>query len=127
VLNRLLEDEEPVLGEHWQDRGDRVVKQVEAGDEGPRIAEPCGQRVGEVARDDVGAAAFDDREVWRQEPLDVGPRDSASRRTAGQIQNRSGSACTERNGTTAARLTISAKPLARSMLLAACRECRIGW
>ena len=112
MLDRLLEDEEPVLGEPWQDRGDRGFDQVEAGDEGPRIAEPRRKRFGEVAWDDVGAAAFDDREVWRQEPLDVGPRDSASRRTANQLQNRSGSASTERNGTTAARLTISAKPLA---------------
>jgi len=36
----LPQDEEPVLGEHWQDCGDRVVEQVEAGDEGPPIAEP---------------------------------------------------------------------------------------
>ena len=44
-------------------------------DEGPRIADPDGQGVGGVARDDVVAAAFDDREVWRQEPLDAGPRE----------------------------------------------------
>ena len=63
------------MGEHWQEGGDRVVEEVEAGDEGPRIAEPRGQRVGGVARDDVVAAAFDDREIGRQEPLDVGPRE----------------------------------------------------
>ena len=45
------------------------------GDEGPRIAEPRRQRVGGVAWHDVGAAAFDYRDVWRQEPLDVGPRE----------------------------------------------------
>jgi hypothetical protein len=35
VTSPLPQHEEPVLGEHWQDRGDRVVEQVEAGDEGP--------------------------------------------------------------------------------------------
>ena len=47
-------------------------------DEGPRIADPDGQGVGGVARDDVVAAAFDDREVWRQEPFDAGPREEAA-------------------------------------------------
>lgn len=31
----LLQHEEPVLGEHGQDRRERVVEQVEPGDEGP--------------------------------------------------------------------------------------------
>ena len=33
VSSSLPQDEEPVLGVHWQDRGDRVVEQVEPGDE----------------------------------------------------------------------------------------------
>jgi hypothetical protein len=67
----LPQHEEPVLGEHGQDRRERVVEEVEPGDKGPRIAEPRRQRVGGVARDDVVAAAFDDRETWRQEPSQI--------------------------------------------------------
>jgi len=71
----LAQHEEPVLGEYGQERRQGVVEQIEPGDEGRRIAEPCRERVGGVPRDDVVAAAFDDREVGRQELLDVGSRE----------------------------------------------------
>ena len=66
----------------WANTGRSAVSMssstLKPGDEGPRIAEPCRQRVGGVARDDVGAAAFHDREARRQEPLDAGPREEAA-------------------------------------------------
>ena len=71
----LPQHEEPVLGAHPRERRDRVVEEVESGDECPRIAEPCRAGVGWVAWDDVAAAAFDDRDVGRQEPLDGEPRE----------------------------------------------------
>jgi len=74
----LPQHEEPVLGEHRRDRREPVVEDIEPGDEDLRIAEPCREGVGGVARDDVVAAAFDDREAWRQEPLDAGPREEAA-------------------------------------------------
>jgi hypothetical protein len=72
VCSPIAQHEEPVLGEHGQERRQGVVEEVEPGDEGRRIAEPCRERIGGVARDDVVASAFDDREAWRQELLDVG-------------------------------------------------------
>ena len=69
------QDEEPVLGEGGQERRQAIAEQIEPGDNRGRVAEPGGERGCGVPRNDVGAAAFDDREVGRQEPLDVGPRE----------------------------------------------------
>jgi len=69
------QDEEPVLGEGGQARRQAIAEQIEPGDNRGRVAEPCGERVGGVPRNDVVAAACDHREVGRQEPLDVGPRE----------------------------------------------------
>ena len=69
----LPQHEEPVFGEDGQERRQAIVEQVEPGEERWRVAEPCGERARGVPRNDAGAAAFDDREVGQQEPLDVGP------------------------------------------------------
>ena len=66
------QNEEPVLGEDGRERRQDIVEEIEPGNERWRITEPCRERVGGVARNDVIAAAFDDREVGGREPLAAG-------------------------------------------------------